>query len=389
MTRQSLDALTGIRFFAALHVVLLHFYRPFFETGPLHLFSRFIDVGFISVGLFFTLSGFILVYNYIHREFSPIAFWRARLARIYPVFLLAFVISLPLLALKVWTHSQELIFMCTGPCTPGRLISGVILTPLLLQNWDPHTIHMVNGPGWSLSAEAFFYFLFPFLLRPLARLRSQVCLLAIGGCWLGSLIVPAFVMWRYGQTPQSIEDPVARFVQTCPLLHLAYFVAGMLAGCIYYRLRQGVTLVRFGRFGDALVLLAILALCSALYVPKPPIPELFLSHGILIPVWCCLIGGLAIGGHIATLLSHPWLLLLGNASYATYILQAPIHSYFRGVGMLTHKDLFGTEFHNIVPALVFLVMLLILSVVTHESIEVPGRKLILSLGQRRPAMVQS
>jgi peptidoglycan/LPS O-acetylase OafA/YrhL len=104
------------------------------------------------------------------------------------------------------------------------------------------------------------------------------------------------------------------------------------------------------------------------------------------PLWCCLVGGLGAGGYIARFLSHPTLLLMGNASYATYILQAPLHSYFRAAGMLTHRDIFGTEFHNLVPAAVFLAMLLISSVVAHEAIEIPGRKLILSIGQKSPAL---
>ncbi len=54
-----LSALTGLRIFAALHVVLYHFGRSQLDNLPKPLFN-ILDTGYIGVNLFYILSGFIL-----------------------------------------------------------------------------------------------------------------------------------------------------------------------------------------------------------------------------------------------------------------------------------------------------------------------------------------
>jgi peptidoglycan/LPS O-acetylase OafA/YrhL len=83
--------LTGLRFFAALYVVLFH-QETTFAAG--HHFSKplltFLGHGYLAVSLFFVLSGFVLTYNYADRwsetRFSK--FLLSRFARIYPVYAL-------------------------------------------------------------------------------------------------------------------------------------------------------------------------------------------------------------------------------------------------------------------------------------------------------------
>lgn len=88
-----LRSLTTFRFIAALMVFLFH----------QNLFSGY-QLGSAGVSFFFILSGFILTYNYQdklgeHSGNTIRAFYVARLARIYPVHLLTFLISFPLVVL--------------------------------------------------------------------------------------------------------------------------------------------------------------------------------------------------------------------------------------------------------------------------------------------------
>ncbi|WP_216623207.1 acyltransferase family protein [Corallococcus exercitus] len=93
-SRQHLDALTGLRFLAAAHVVAYHVYHLVFtgtEAPPgLH---GLLDSGYVGVSFFFVLSGFILGYNYLERppdtHEARKAFWVARFARVYPVYALS------------------------------------------------------------------------------------------------------------------------------------------------------------------------------------------------------------------------------------------------------------------------------------------------------------
>src|SRR4051812_1442703 len=62
-SKTKLNALTGLRFIAAVHVVLFHFTGPLRASWP-GWAQNLIATGYVSVGLFFMLSGFILAYTH-------------------------------------------------------------------------------------------------------------------------------------------------------------------------------------------------------------------------------------------------------------------------------------------------------------------------------------
>src|SRR3954451_12303223 len=100
--RPRLSALTGLRFVAAAHVVGYHYLRQAFSTAPAAL-QNVLAGGDAAVSLFFVLSGFILTYTYVEQapRLGARAFWGARFARIYPVYLLAFLAIAPLVAISL------------------------------------------------------------------------------------------------------------------------------------------------------------------------------------------------------------------------------------------------------------------------------------------------
>ena len=61
-----LDALTGLRSFAAVNIVLFHFSNPDW-FGP---FAPVVNAGYASVSFFILLSGFVLGYNYNARALA-------------------------------------------------------------------------------------------------------------------------------------------------------------------------------------------------------------------------------------------------------------------------------------------------------------------------------
>ena len=81
-----LRALTALRFFAAMWVVLYHFWPNLSADMP-----TLVAKGYLGVELFFTLSGFILCHVYLDQvaagRFDFGAFLWARLARVYPLHL--------------------------------------------------------------------------------------------------------------------------------------------------------------------------------------------------------------------------------------------------------------------------------------------------------------
>jgi peptidoglycan/LPS O-acetylase OafA/YrhL len=88
-----LNALTTLRFLAALHVVLFHMRVTGVLPGGPWWYQNLASVGYIGVNLFFVLSGFILVYTYANTTVSPRRFWQARFARIYPAYALSLLLE--------------------------------------------------------------------------------------------------------------------------------------------------------------------------------------------------------------------------------------------------------------------------------------------------------
>src|SRR5689334_24226753 len=87
-----IDQLTFTRFVAALAVVLFHSGGVFpFNLFPLR---QIFASGQIAVTYFFVLSGFVLAWAYYQpgREFKWRDYLFARFSRIYPVYLLSFLI---------------------------------------------------------------------------------------------------------------------------------------------------------------------------------------------------------------------------------------------------------------------------------------------------------
>ncbi|MBV9480654.1 MAG: acyltransferase [Acidobacteria bacterium] len=171
-----LDALTSLRIFAALHVVLFHMRVTGILAGGPWVYQNFAGIGYIGVNFFFVLSGFILVYTYAGHSLNPRQFWQARFARIYPAYVLSLVISAPFFFVAV-RHLNLPFFSWSK----NHLLLACILTVCLLQSWVPQAALTWNSVSWSLSVEAFFYSVFPSLAAYIKRLSPRKVALAGAG----------------------------------------------------------------------------------------------------------------------------------------------------------------------------------------------------------------
>jgi len=172
----TLRALTGLRFVAAFHVLLLHTALGFVQGAPPFV-ANVVRAGTASVSLFFVLSGFILAYQYLDvggtRPLDRRQFWWARVARIYPVYLFALLFALPyFFAWAAATLESE------SPWASAKIAVTLVANLTLTQGWIPQTVGPMNPPGWSLSVEAFCYLLFPFAAARVVRLTTRQALTA-------------------------------------------------------------------------------------------------------------------------------------------------------------------------------------------------------------------
>lgn len=354
--KPTFDALTGLRFLAALGVVFYHFAGTLAETWPLAL-SNLTGSGFVAVSFFYVLSGFVLSYSYVSREGvmqgSRRSFWVNRFARIYPAYLLAFLIAAPfniLGTLRVNHLATAITKIVSG--------AGVVLT--MQQAWTPWTAWYWNYPAWSVSAEAFFYLVFPFIALGLKRMQGKACWQGMIFLWLLAMLPPVLLCF----TPHAyapVGDRLAMTIEFTPLLRLPEFLLGVLLGRAYvlgFRLSQRAS----ERLSYASLSAILICLSFSSMIPRP-----LLANGLLAPLFALLIYSLAEGyGLLARLLALPLLVLLGEASYGIYILQIPVSYLLRRPPPHTSG----------ITLCVYLVVLIVVSLLSWRFVEMPARTFI-------------
>ncbi|WP_217578290.1 acyltransferase [Mesorhizobium sp. GbtcB19] len=340
----NLAQLTSLRFFAALYVLAYHSADIDGAPSPI---ANLVRNGYLGVSFFLLLSGFILTHSY----FDKMSDWHevrrfaiARFSRIYPVYLLALAVALPLTSLP-FDHPLASL------ATLGLVQTWGAPTSMLGFFWNP--------PGWTLSIELFFYLMFPLLLTVLSRLRT-------GALWTSlAVLVPIFmVMCLPGLGPTGYIAFGWMELVPLPLLRLPEFMTGIVCALL---LRVGA----FDRFrGDLAATLAVAFTLATLVVTCTPTTGSFAAIGFVALIATCAVND----GKIRRALSYKPLVLLGNASYARYILQIPVRKCI--------PVIFAGEW-DWVGSLLYQPLLIAISVVVFIAVEEPARKLLRSSIPRR------
>lgn len=353
LDRPPILPLTSLRFVAAIGVVLYHLLPRTAQT-PTVILNVLTMAGPAAVSFFFVLSGFILMYSDVteggRMRKSPKAFWWTRFGRIYPVYLLAFLIAGPVTYLALAKHGAY------GALERMMLYGVAAFT--LLQAWTPFTAGSWNAPGWSLSAEAFFYAMFPWLTR-ISRQKDRSLGWILLLLWLFASAPLIGLQLHYHQTSR-IPELVSKAWIDIPLLRLPEFAAGMILALFWMRHQDAPA-----RFDPAspwplLVLLASIAVYLC-YGPD------WLHRVVLLPLFLLLIFRFAVDRSAVTrCLSHPLPVRLGEASYTVYILHIPLFVYWRD---LLHRQTVSTLF-----ALAYLPIITCISLGVYVWLEKPLSK---------------
>lgn len=222
-----------LRFLAAAWVLVFHAQIHFGEIAALRPVSPIIGQGVLAMSLFFILSGFILSFRYSEFEDADAfkKFYIARIARLYPVYLITG-------ALTVWTLSGQMDNYPLAAAKDGLgsivwLLIVVVLFVTATQAWFPSLFPVWNfGGSWSLSVEAFFYTLFPMLRTRLANLSDEALLRVVIGVPLMILAVAAGM-----QANRTANDATSVVFYSVPIYRLPEFIMGI-AGFILFAQRR-------------------------------------------------------------------------------------------------------------------------------------------------------
>ena len=354
--RSQLPALTGIRCFAALNLVFFHFADPH-SFGPL---SPVVNGGYISVSFFLLLSGFILTYNYADRAqrgaLTARSFWSARFSRLYPVYAFSLLLSVGMLAQEVNAHTRFDFGL------------GVVLTPLLLQGWHPALSTFWNTPAWTMSTEAFFYLLFPWLITRRRPRQTRTMLLILVAVWLCSLVLPGLYMY-FNPDGDLHPDRYSvgvwmRALKFMPLQHLFSFLFGMTLGFLNEKIRPE------SRKRLALGIFAFAALYLLLCVGDH-LPYAMMHDGLLMPLFAGVVLCLAGRNPIARFFGLLPFIAIGEASYCLYLLHFNLWTLLHDSHFLEKSGLIVFD-----PWISYL-LLIVAALLTKRLIERPGRSWII------------
>jgi peptidoglycan/LPS O-acetylase OafA/YrhL len=246
-----------------------------------------------GVTFFFILSGVALTWSR-HPHDTKRKFYQRRVARIYPDYLTAWVLTIPVVIYE-GSHFD---------------LHAIGLSLVLLQSWWPSTfvIQAWNGVAWTLSCEAFFYLLFPFIVGRIERLRRPLILVPF-------LCLPTLVLgiigtahYQHGKPPETLI-----WLQTYfPPVRLCEFLVGVVLGV---ELQRGaLPRIRLWTSGVILVVAYVVLAWGKLN---------WLTDPVFMPVLALVVVAAAqrdVAGR-PTLWSWRPLVLIGERSYAFYLVH--------------------------------------------------------------------
>jgi peptidoglycan/LPS O-acetylase OafA/YrhL len=353
--------LTTIRFFAAILIVLYHSagsFLPIFSARtltsvPRDFVSRVLLLFPASVSFFFLLSGYVLGLVYL-REGKPVdlrKFFTARFARLYPLYVVVMTLSVAELLLpEVRRYGTAIGLAKTAKIFAANMV--------MAQAWLPERLLRIDSPSWSLCVEAFLYVCFPVLGILLWRLRGVRLWITAIAVYVGGQVL----VW--GLRPHLSRQ----MILFLPPLHLSTFALGILLARWQglQRDRKGRRPIQLWQVSVALGLSIGGIALSVLLLPLFHVVDLY-NDGLLAPVFAGFIWALsAMTTRLSLWLSGSWLVALGNASYALYLIHFQILLLF-------------LNFHWASPVsyVLYFAVCVVLSLLSFYCFETPVRRWLL------------
>lgn len=356
--RSNLDALTSLRFFAALSIVLLHAQG----MGLISLLPSGQIANSLSqaVCFFFVLSGFVLAYRYksLSTPKEILLYLGNRFARIAPLYYLT---AIPFLCVPA------LMNFVSSPTTE------ILRYAFALQDYYRNALDscIVNSPAHSVSSEVLYYLIFPFLL--LAK-RSRLVLIA-------GLVIAAFAI-----VPRIV--PGISAITSLPAVScVPFFMGGIVSHELFAKFQP--TLQTFARNNphrrwcftvlEMAVLISCVPLCILMIAPSIFTQEFEFLTFQFAPVSfvvVSLIAGFSLVtftfaleiGRISQALKKPFMVALGAASYSLFLVHYCILKLFVFLSKAL-PDSFAQ-----VLGWISVAFCITISIIVHRTVEEPLRK---------------
>src|SRR5580700_7705233 len=409
--RPDVPALTGLRFLAAFSVLLAHGLSATLTNNepPQGTVLWLMQASGFGMTLFFVLSGFVIHYNCAGlvtdgRLRGIAAFFWARFARLYPLFLL-------MMLVYVLVSQRHVAYWTGRPEDINAIFQALPYFLLSIQSWiykligGGALIDAIRGgspPTWSISTEWFFYFAYPIIAWFILRARAPAIILLIIGVWC--VLWTSFSTGLYDRTPQidawavghfgpiaemqNHEDSFVRWLlYVSPYLRIGEFVLGAITAQLYIALQQHDVTRRENTLGGALFWAAALSVLLVTYLEySPDVPmtifrkmnmNFALAPSVALLIFCAA----RYQNAASRLLTSRPAIALGEASYSIYLVHSII---FISAVKLTGGAIHGVAY-NVAKLILLMAIVVAVSLLLYAYHEAPMRRWLRRRWGSRPA----
>lgn len=338
-------ALDGLRFLAALCVMVAHYAQWLVHAeSSKPLIAWLTPLSGFGMALFFTLSGFVIHYNYhslVGNRRGVRQFVIARFSRLYPLFFMLCAIDIAG-SVYLGKHACHV-----SGADDASWLSVIPFYLTFTHSWffDIRCGHnliyqfgMVSAVSWSISVEFFLYLSYLCFGRALAKLSAR-WLIAVAALFHLAVILYFNLVYHYSATIESFaalhfgaaatdahgyQDSLIRWLYYFnPFSQMSGFVAGAVAAQLYLSnpkpANRGVGLVYAA-------MIASMGLHIALYQFIAPQNGFIgrTASTLYMPAIAVMIYAMARfhSSLPARVAGHPLFVRLGEASYSIYLLHA-------------------------------------------------------------------
>ena len=409
---EPVSSLTGLRFIAAISVVLAHglnsmSVQPGFD--PFWRVCLSYGAGF-GMSTFFVLSGFVIHYNY--SDSITENYWRgsanfciARIARLYPLYIVCLIFGLydkgyffnilygarptdDLLRENFWSIAPYYLTL-TQTWKFSIVGSNSLVYAFPFSDTAPIT--------WSASTELFFYLTYPMVCFACVRLRRVRHTIGCGAIVALAAFASMALLYHFrvaidhravaafgpiAGTENGFQDSFLRWLFfMAPYARLPEFVLGCLVATLYRQTHSRRPTAAEERIGLVAASLSIFVIGAMIYMVALPeqwltlLQVLNLNFGFAPPVAVLVFCAARYRNVISAFLAHRTMVRFGEASYSIYLFHIV---FITSAGLNALPVGQHAEFTSVVLIRLGVAMAAIIgfSLITYQFIEVPARRVL-------------
>jgi len=333
MTKR-LTELDGLRGFAALTVVIFHYFFLYnFRYEHSISFPSWFQYGYLGVHLFFMISGFVIFWS-ITKCSSPLDFIWSRFSRLFPVYWVAATITF-------------IIVSYFGLPKNTASFNDYLINLTMLQ--DFLWVTKVDGSYWSLAVELSFYFwiLAVFFSKQLKNIEYFLIIWIITACFVANNYIG-----KYDPNLIHPKDPLL-------IIFIVKYIALFAAGICFYKV--------WNKTYTPLTIATLLVSALSVAISYSGV------HMLIILSFYLLFGAVITGN--ASFFTYKPLVFLGYISYSFYL----IHQYIGYVIIRQFYHFNLSPYFGILTAITFSI---VLAYILTRFIERPSLKALRKLYQK-------